>query len=288
MSDLTFAEKRKFEQFLGMGSGYVLDFSNRTFADFVMDSTGRDIYDTRYDSASGSKAHRLRAFWQKEDNRIVAKLMGDMLDYTGDTGATAELCRLIVGRLLGKPQVAVQVPEPEPQPGPRPQQSRRLEALLRLKEEFVCLAAEKDRSRAGLALEKLLNRLFELYELKPRTPFRVVGEQIDGSFDLDSHIYLLELKWEQHPLPEADLLVFRGKIEGKSTFTRGVFIALNGISHQARDAITRGKSPSFFVMDGHDLMMILSEMMTLPDFLRKRVRLLAEEGRMCVSFGELP
>jgi hypothetical protein len=67
-----------------------------------------------------------------------------------------------------------------------------------------------------------------------------------------------------------------------------VFIALNGISHQARDAITRGKSPSFFVMDGHDLMMILSDVLTLPDFLRKRVRLLAEEGRMCVSFGELP
>lgn len=288
MSDLTFAEKRKFEQFLGMSSGYVLDFTNRTFADFVLDSTGRDIYDSRYDNASGSKAHRLRAFWQKEDNRLVAKLMGDMLNYTGDTGATAELCRLIVGRLLGTPHVAVQVPEPEPQPGPLPQQSRRLEALLGLKEEFVSLAAEKDRSKAGLALEKLLNRLFELYELKPRNPFRVVGEQIDGSFDLDSHIYLLELKWEQLPLPEADLLVFRGKIEGKSTFTRGVFIALNGISHQARDAITRGKSPSFFVMDGHDLMMILSDVMTLPDFLRKRVRLLAEEGRMCVSFVELP
>jgi hypothetical protein len=288
MSDLTFAEKRKFEQFLGMSSGYVLDFTNRTFADFVLDSTGRDIYDSRYDNASGSKAHRLRAFWQKEDNRLVAKLMGDMLNYSGDTGATAELCRLIVGRLLGTPHVAVQVPEPERQPGPLPQQSRRLEALLGLKEEFVSLAAEKDRSKAGLALEKLLNRLFELYELKPRNPFRVVGEQIDGSFDLDSHIYLLELKWEQHPLPEADLLVFRGKIEGKSTFTRGVFIALNGISHQARDAITRGKSPSFFVMDGHDLMMILSDVMTLPDFLRKRVRLLAEEGRMCVSFGELP
>jgi len=184
-----------------MSSGYVLDFTNRTFAEFVLDSTRRDIYDSRYDSASGSKAHRLRAFWQKEDNRLVAKLMGDMLNYTGDTGATAELCRLIVGRLLGRPHVAVQVPEPEPQPG-LPQQSRRLEALLGLKEEFAQLAMEKDRSKAGLALEQLLNRLFELYELKPRQPFRIVGEQIDGSFDLDSHIYLLELKWEQHPLAE--------------------------------------------------------------------------------------
>ncbi|PYT91428.1 MAG: hypothetical protein DMG36_18475 [Acidobacteria bacterium] len=62
MSDLTSAEKRKFEQLLGMRSGYVLDFSNRTFTEFVLDSTGRDIFDSRYEYASASKANRLRAF----------------------------------------------------------------------------------------------------------------------------------------------------------------------------------------------------------------------------------
>jgi len=61
MSDLTFVEKRKFEQLLGMETGYVLDFTNRSFAEFVLDSTGRNIYDSRYDYASGSKANRLRA-----------------------------------------------------------------------------------------------------------------------------------------------------------------------------------------------------------------------------------
>ncbi len=47
MSTLTNSEKRKFEQLLGMGSGYVLDFSNRTFDEFVADSTSREIYDSR-------------------------------------------------------------------------------------------------------------------------------------------------------------------------------------------------------------------------------------------------
>jgi len=73
---------------------------------------------------------------------------------------------------------------------------------------------------------------------------------------LDGQVYLLESKWEKAPLPKADLLVFRGKIEGKSTFTRGVLIALNDVSAQAREAITRGKSPSFFVVNVHDLTMI--------------------------------
>lgn len=146
---------------------------------------------------------------------------------------------------------------------------------------------ESDRNKAGLALEHLLNQLFDLFQLHPRRPFRIVGEQIDGSLELDGHIYLVEAKWEKNPLPEADLLIFRGKIEGKSTFTRGVFIALNDVSLPARDAITRGKAPSFFVINGHDLTMILGEAMTLTDFLRKRVRLLAEEGCVCVPFSEL-
>jgi hypothetical protein len=130
-----------------------------------------------------------------------------------------------------------------------------------------------------------LNRLFEILELQPRQPFRVVGEQIDGSFQLDGEIYLLESKWEKHPLAEADLLVFRGKIEAKSRFTRGVLIALNDVSAQARDAIITGKAPCFFVINGHDLTMTLGEVVTLPEFLRKRVRLLAEERRTCSFWG---
>jgi hypothetical protein len=40
-------------------------------------------------------------------------------------------------------------------------------------------------------------------------------------------------------------------------------------------------------MNGHDLMMILSEAISLTEFLRQRVRLLAEEGRMFAPFSEL-
>jgi hypothetical protein len=286
MSDLTPLEKRKLEQCLGMDSGYVLDFSNRTFAEFVSDSTGRDIYNPRYNYGSGSKANRLRAFWQKEENSVVGKLLRDMLDYSEATGAQAEVSRLIVARLLQDGPI----PQAQPiaqQKGQTERQHRRSEELQELKDQFFQLAADQDRSRAGLALERLLNRLFGIFELQPRQPFRIVGEQIDGSFQLDGQIYLLESKWERHPLPEADLLVFRGKIEAKSTFTRGVLIALNDVSAPARLAITIGKAPSFFVMNGHDLTMILGEVISLPDFLRKRVRLLAEEGRMFVHISEL-
>jgi len=57
VSDLTAIEKRKLERALGMGSGYVLNFSNRTFAEFFLDSFGIDIYEKKYGYGSGSKSN---------------------------------------------------------------------------------------------------------------------------------------------------------------------------------------------------------------------------------------
>lgn len=105
MSDLTFIEKTKLEKLFQMGGGYVLDFSNRTLAEFVVESTGRDIYDAKYDYESGSKANRLRAFWTQEPNHLVGKLIHDLLDYIRpaagdpDQDRLFEECERIAGRL---------------------------------------------------------------------------------------------------------------------------------------------------------------------------------------------
>jgi hypothetical protein len=160
-------------------------------------------------------------------------------------------------------------------------------ALAELKMALEALAMQADRQAAGLGLEKLLNQLFGLFELAPRQPFRVLGEQIDGSFELDHDVYLLEAKWESAPIPEKELLVFRGKIEGKASFTRGVFIAMNGITPEADKAIRIGKQPTFFVVTGHDLMMILQGSLALDNFLRCRRRLLAEEGAVTATFDRV-
>lgn len=106
MSDLTFIEKTKLEKMFDMGSGYVLDFSNRTLAEFVAESTGRDIYDAKYDYASGSKANRLRAFWTREPNHVAGKLITDLLDYcrsvavSPDRDPLFEDCQRVAARLM--------------------------------------------------------------------------------------------------------------------------------------------------------------------------------------------
>lgn len=103
MSSLTFIEKQKLEKLLRMSSGYVLDFTDRTFREFVSDSTGRDIFDAKYDYASGSKANRTRAFWAKEADDVVGKLLSNLLEYCKDLNPDAKALedgRRIAERML--------------------------------------------------------------------------------------------------------------------------------------------------------------------------------------------
>lgn len=83
MSSLKIKETSLFEKLFGMETGYVLNFSDRTFQNFVLESTGIDIFSGQY-SAPLSKAKRLRLFWQKEEDYITQKLLSDMLAYWFD------------------------------------------------------------------------------------------------------------------------------------------------------------------------------------------------------------
>ncbi len=78
MSDLTFIELKKLERALGMEGGYVLNFSNRTFSEFFDIAFGINIYESKYNLSSGSKANLMREFWRQESNQLVGRVL-DML-----------------------------------------------------------------------------------------------------------------------------------------------------------------------------------------------------------------
>lgn len=111
MSSMTSLEKRRFEDLFGMASGYVLDFSDRTFAQFFKENVGVNIYDDRYKYNGGSKAKRLRAFWEMDDDGEVGKVLEALLElwrYQNELGknSRADLtcfeCLKTAARLLGK------------------------------------------------------------------------------------------------------------------------------------------------------------------------------------------
>lgn len=81
MPNLSSIEKKKIEKLLKMGDGYVLDFSNETFQEFIIESVCVDIYEDKYAYSGTSKAKRLRAFWDQESEHVVGKLLLDLLEY---------------------------------------------------------------------------------------------------------------------------------------------------------------------------------------------------------------
>jgi len=103
MSSLNAIEKRALEKLLQMGGGYVLDFSNRTFNEFILDSTGLDI-DREDVGGPGSKANRLRYFWNNQPDHVVGKLLNDLVEYVETSSPLKEQCRSIANRLSTGPR----------------------------------------------------------------------------------------------------------------------------------------------------------------------------------------
>ena len=79
MSSLTGADKLILEKILGMGSGCVLDFSDARFGQFFS-SYNVDIHDSQYQTYGPSKAKKMRAFWEKEPDELVERVLSALLD----------------------------------------------------------------------------------------------------------------------------------------------------------------------------------------------------------------
>lgn len=81
MAKLTTNEKQLLEKLFQMGGGYVLNFSDRTIKVFFRDDVGVNIYSSKYDYGSGSKANRMRGFWINADDKLVGKSIRKLIDY---------------------------------------------------------------------------------------------------------------------------------------------------------------------------------------------------------------
>lgn len=72
---LKHSEWRSVVAYFEMGSGTVLDFSNRTFAEFFDDELQIDIYDDAYGLGGNSKAKRLRSFIKLSSPRQAGRVL---------------------------------------------------------------------------------------------------------------------------------------------------------------------------------------------------------------------
>ena len=81
MAEFSSLELLKIERLLNMGTGYVLDFSNRTFRDFMYEHADVDIFGEDYNYRSGSKANRLRSFFEQHDEYLAGAVLEQLIEH---------------------------------------------------------------------------------------------------------------------------------------------------------------------------------------------------------------
>ncbi len=102
MASLKFREKMLLETFFQMEQGFVLNFTDRTFSDFFSDF-GVEINDAQYRAGhSGSKANRMRSFWNRAPNELVGEVILELVRYAESYRSAnpgADGCRAIAAQL---------------------------------------------------------------------------------------------------------------------------------------------------------------------------------------------
>jgi hypothetical protein len=268
--------------------GYVLDFSNSTFEAFFQTEVGTNIYDDAYAHYGGSKGKRLRTFLERGQPAAIAKALTALWGYrstmyrlSGETDKDAELgpeLSAMIVRLGGQPlALAAQKPKAPAHIQPSRDEFGALNSSFR---EIMQL----DPHPRGYAFEKFLKRLFDAFGLEAREAFKLVGEQIDGSFQLGEATVLLEAKWQNTRVELQPLQGFQGRVEDRPIWTRGLFVSYSGFSDEARQ---RFMARRVILMDGFDLHEVLSRELSLRQVITQKSRKASETGQAYVPVRDL-
>lgn len=283
MDQLRSVELKLVDELFGMSSGWVLDFTNATFDDFFRREVGVDVYDDVYASGSGSKGKRLRAFLTVGQPRAIVRALSSLWEYRetarvnrGDVETVANArTRLsaIIERLGGValPSFDVVVDE-APLLSVRPAAKATADhtTLGLLEKDFLALYAMTDEPHArGYHFERLLTALFNAWDMDARGGFRLVGEQIDGSFQHGAFTYLLEAKWHRAKIEAEKLHAFQGKLSERLEGTRGLFVSFEGFTDGALKAFTAKR---IILADGMDIFDAVTRRISFPDIITAKAR----------------
>ena len=260
------------------GRGFVLDFSDSSFSEFFATELKVNIDDPKYAERGGSKGKRLRCFLQKCDDPMAIRALNALWEHRCEhlaragqddqvLNAEARFCA-VIHRLGGEAQASPAKPARSP---PKVDRAK----IAKIKTDLVEVRSLSPQAR-GYAFEGFLKELFDAFGLAAQEPFRLRGEQIDGSFQLGSEIYLLEAKWHGQPIGVGELHTFHGKLEQKAAWTRGLFVSNSGFTDDGLVAFGRGKR--VICMDGLDLYEMLDRGIPFNQVLERKVRRAAETG----------
>lgn len=264
--------------------GYVLRFpggqtafSDRTFAEFFRDELNINIDDPKWTIEGSSKGKRLRYFLRNTDQTTAMKTLRSLWDYREtfrqrhripeDVENARTRLDDVLNHLGGSAQ--------NESASPAAKDEFKHVKYDVIYQALMSLTGMSPQER-GYQFEKFLKKVFDAFSLQAERPFRLTGEQIDGSFVLDGETYLIEAKWQNEPIGAGELHAFHGKLDQRAAWARGVFISYSGFSEQG--LIAFGRARKVICVDGLDLSEAFRRRLPLPEVFRRKVRRAVEHG----------
>jgi hypothetical protein len=122
----------------------------------------------------------------------------------------------------------------------------------KLYEEFVAAENLEPRPR-GKEFEKIIGLMLSNENIRHSLSYRPEGEEINGAFIWNTHTFLVEAKWHKEPMPASAIYAFKGKVDGKFSGTRGIFISMLGFSEECQKAVAHGKELNILLFDRDDI-----------------------------------
>jgi len=168
-----------------------------------------------------------------------------------------------------------------------------IKTLEQLKKQFTNLYQARDEQGKAITLQRR-GYLFEaflrdlcLHENVPVSePFKVTGEQIDGTIKFEGENYIVEAKWHDYLTASDALYQFAHKVEGKM-YGRGIFFSVNGFSQESVTALHTGKALKTVLFDGGDLSLVVEGLWTFTRMLDYKIKAAQTMGRIYVDVNTM-
>jgi Restriction endonuclease len=265
-------------------SGGQTAFSDKTFAEFFREELKINIDDPKWSQQGTSKGKRLRYFLRNVEAAVAIKTLKALWEHREIFRKRQQIAEEVedaYGRLL---EVLAHLGDK-----PKQEQSAPKENFQHVKYDVIQKAllslTNLPPQERGYKFETFLKKLFDAFELKAEKPFRLTGEQIDGSFILDGDTYLVEAKWHNELTGASDLHAFQGKLDQRAAWSRGLFVSYSGFTEQG--LIAFGRARKVICLDGLDLSETFQRQLPLPEVLRRKVRRAVEHGVTLARISDL-
>lgn len=157
-----------------------------------------------------------------------------------------------------------------------------------IRTDLIALYQESDPKKRGKQLEGILNRLFESEGILVRESFTIKGEhgqgviqQVDGAIEVNSHLYLVEMKWWKEALGPGDVSQHMMRLFERSSDVRGIFISASGYTDAAIINIQKAlnqKNVTLFTVK--EFVLLLEGENSFESLLKSKVEAVQLEGKL--------